>query len=252
MNAARRAGAYLAGAAERAGDKGRSHEAHRRHNAERDNVRAALAWAAATPGGAARALDLLAGIPLAPRPSQAEKARRLETLLAAAPARAPARARPILPVLVDFLRRLHHDFAGARVAVEEARAIAAELGAEDLAAHAAARVALADADLGEYAAAVAELERCLALARRHGSWSGVEQFTRDLGGIYLAMGDFPRARAALTESRDVALARGSRNTLRPRLFLTTVDRPTGELRGARVALEALSARRRRAAHAGQP
>ena len=55
------------------------------------------------------------------------------------------------------------------------------------------------------------------------------------------MGDFGRARAALTESRDVGLAHGSIHSLRPGLFLTIIDRLTGDLRGARTALEALGA-----------
>ena len=123
--------------AERSRDIARLHEALGRYNAEGDNVRAALAWGAATPDGAARALDVLASVILAPRPSQAETVRWLETLLAAAPARTAVRARALLQL--DHLRRLHHDFAGARVAVEEARAIAGELGDEDLATEAAAQ-----------------------------------------------------------------------------------------------------------------
>ena len=126
-------------------------------------MRAALAWGAATPDGAARALDVLADVAAAPRPSQAEKVRWLETLLAAAPARTPARAHALLQL--DFVKRVGHDFAGARVAVEEARAIAAELGDEELATQAATRGALLAANLGEYAGAVAELERCLTRAR---------------------------------------------------------------------------------------
>ena len=156
----------LAGGAsegERARDPARHREARGRFVAEWDNVRAALAWGAATPDGAARALDVLADVAAAPRPSQAEKVRWLETLLAAAPARTPARANALLQL--DFVKRVGHDFAGARLAVEEARAMAAELGDEELATQAAARGALLAANLGEYAGAVAELERCLARAR---------------------------------------------------------------------------------------
>jgi hypothetical protein len=231
--------AHGAGEAERARDAARFHEARERYVAEWDNVRAALAWGAGTPDVAARSLDLLADVAFTPRPSQAEKVRWLEALLAAAPARTPARARALLEL--DTIKRVNHDFAGARVAVEEARAIAAELGDEDLTTRAAASGALVAANLGEYAGAVAALERCLARARERGSWTGVEQFTRDLGGIFLAMGDFPRARAALAESRDVGRAHDSRLTQRPRLFLTIVDRLTGDLRGARAGLEALQA-----------
>ena len=231
--------AHGASEAERARDVARFHEAHRRFTAEGDNVRAALAWGAATPEGAARALDLLASVILAPRPSQAETVRWLETLLAAASAGTAVRARALLQL--DHLRRLHHDFAGARVAVEEARAIAAELGDEDLATAAAARGALVAANLGEYAGAVAALERCLARARGRGAWTEVEQFTLTLGVLFLATGDFARARAALAECRDVGRAHGSPYTLRPRLFLAVVDRLTGDRRGARAALEALGA-----------
>ena len=97
------------------------------------------------------------------------------------------------------------------------------------------------ANLGEYTSAVAELERCLGLARGRGSWTLVEGFTRDLGLVAIAMGDFARARAALSECRDVGRAHGSEITLRPRLFLAVTDRLTGDLRGARRALEALRA-----------
>jgi predicted ATPase/DNA-binding CsgD family transcriptional regulator len=224
---------------ERARDPARYDEARGRYVAEWDNVSAALVWGAATPAGAARALDLLGDISFTPRPSQAEKVRWLETLLAAAPARTPSRARALLEL--DSIKRVNHDFAGARVAAEEARAIAAELGDAHLATHAALHTALVAANLGEYAGAVAELERCLAYARARGSWAMVELFTLVLGGVALAMGDFPRARAALTESRNVGRAHGSRYSLRPGLFLTAIDRLTGDLRGARAALEALSA-----------
>jgi non-specific serine/threonine protein kinase len=225
--------------AERSRDPERHQEARRRYVAEWDNVRAALAWGAATPDGAARALDILSSVILTPRPSQAEKARWLETLLAASPARTAVRARALLTL--DFLRRLHHDFAGARVAVEEARAIAIELGDEDLATRAAESGALIAANLGQYAVAVEALEGCLALARGRDSWVWVEGFTRDLGGVLLAMGDFERARALLAESRDVGFSHDSRYSLRPRLFLSIIDRLTGDLRGARAALEALGA-----------
>ena len=122
--------------AERSRETARFREALGGTTAEGDNVRAALAWGAATPDGAARALDVLAIAVWAPRPSQAETLRWLETLLGAAPARTAVRARALL--CLDHLRRLHHDFAGARVAVEEARAIAGELGDADLATEAAA------------------------------------------------------------------------------------------------------------------
>ena len=232
----------LAGAADdamRSPDLDRFGEAQRRYNAETDNVRAALAWGAATPEGASRGLDLLAITIFAPHPSWDETVRWLETLLAAAPARTAARARALLGL--DHLRRLQHDFAGARIAADEARDIADALGDEELATEAASRGALLDANLGEYASAVAALERFLDLARAHASWSGVEQFTRTLGGIALAMGDFPRARALLTECLDVGPRHGSKLTARPRLFLTIIDRLTGDLHGARTALEALSA-----------
>ena len=225
--------------AERSRAPDRHDEARGRYVAEWDNVSAALAWGATTPDGAARALNVLASVILTPRPTQAEKVRWLEALLGAAPARTEVRARALLHL--DHLRRLHHDFAGARIAIDEARAIAGEIGDENLAARAASSGALTAANLGEYAGAIAELERCLAVAREQDSWSLVEGFTRDLGGIFLAMGDFPRARELLAESRDVGLAHGSRYSLRPRLFLTVVDRLTGDLRGARAALEALSA-----------
>ena len=231
--------AHGASEGERARDPARHREAHGRFVAEWDNVRAALAWGAVTPDGAARALDVLAGVATAPRPSQGEKVRWLETLLAAAPARTSARAHALLQL--DFVKRVGHDFAGARVAVEEVRALAAELGDEELATQAAAGGALLAANLGEYAGAVAELERCLARARGRGAWTWVEHFTRDLGGIYLAMGDFSRARVLLAESQDVGLAHGSIYSLRPGLFLTVIDRLTGDLRGARTALEALGA-----------
>jgi predicted ATPase/DNA-binding CsgD family transcriptional regulator len=231
--------AHAADEAQRSRGVDRFHEAQRKYFAEWDNVRAALAWGATTPDGASRALDILARVILTPRPSQDETVRWLETLLDVAPVRTKVRARALLRL--DHLRRLHHDFAGARAAVEEACAIAGELGDEELATHAAARRALVDANLGEYARAVAELERCLTLARERGNWTWVEQFARDLGGIALAMGDFSRARAALAESRDAGQAHASRFTTRPRLFLTILDRLTGDLQGARTALEALCA-----------
>jgi predicted ATPase/DNA-binding CsgD family transcriptional regulator len=231
--------AHGASESERSRDTARFHEALKRYNAEADNVRAALVWGASTPDGASRALNVLASIILAPRPTQAETVRWLETLLDAAPARTRLRASALLRL--DHLKRLRHDFAGARVAVEEARAIAGEIGDEELATTAAARSALVAANLGEYASAVAALERCLGRARERGNWTWVEGFARDLGGIAIAMGDLPRARAALAESRDAGIAHGSRYTVRPRLFLTIVDRLSGNLRAARTALEALCA-----------
>ena len=115
----------------------------------------------------------------------------------------PARARALLQL--DFVRRVNHDFAGARIAVEEARAIAGEMGDEELAAGGGpARCwpptwASTPARWRSWSGA--------SPAPARGSWTGVVRFTRDLGGIFLAMGDFGRARAALTESRDVGLAR---------------------------------------------
>ena len=211
----------------RSRDVARLHEAHRRYNAEGDNVRAALAWGASRRDGEARALDLLARATLWPHPSQAETVRWLETLLAAAPAHTEVRARALLQL--EQLRRMDHDFAGARAAVDEARAIAGELGDEDLATEVAYKGAVVAANLGEYAGAVAALDGGLALARGRADWAWVEAFARDLGLVALAMGDLPRARAALSECRDVGLRHGnSRWTLRPRLFLAVVDRLAGD------------------------
>jgi len=223
--------------AERARDDAGFRAAHRRYSAEGDNVGAALAWGAATPSGAQLALDLLASATDVPRPSQAEKVRWLETLLDAGPARTRSRVGALLHL--DHLRRMHGDFAGARLAVDKARAIAGELGDEELVADAAYRGALVAANLGEYAGAVAALERCVDLARRRGAWIRVETVTRDLGVIALAMGDFARARAALTECLEVGRDHDSGYNLRPRLFMAVLDRLTGDLRGARAALEAL-------------
>jgi hypothetical protein len=47
------------------------------------------------------------------------------------------RERALALLHLDHHRRMNHDFAGARGAVDEARAIAAELGDEDLATEAA-------------------------------------------------------------------------------------------------------------------
>jgi non-specific serine/threonine protein kinase len=232
--------AHAASEARRARDVARLHEAHRRYNAEGDNVRAALTWGASRRDGAARALDLLARAALWPHPSQAETVRRLEALLAAAPARTEGRARALLQL--EQLRRMQHDFAGARAAVDEARAIAGELGDEDLVTEASYHGAVVAANLGEYASAVAALERGLARARGRGDWAWVEAFARDLGVVALAMGDLPRARAALSECRDVGLRHGdARWTLRPRLFLAVVDRLAGDLPGARAVLASLCA-----------
>ena len=142
---------------------------------------------------------------------------------------------------LEHYQRVYHDLAGARAALEEAGAIAGELGDEALATEATARRALVAANRGEYAGAVAGLEAYLEWARHRGLWTQVELHACSLGLVALAMGDLPRARASLAESRDVGRAHGLQLTLRPRLLLAIVDRLSGDLPGARAALEALVA-----------
>ena len=233
--------AHGASEAERSRDPARFHEALGRYNAEGDNVRAALAWGAATPDGAARALDVLAGVIIGAPPV----AGRDRALAGDAARRGPGPHRGRAPARScswSFYRRINHDFAGARVAVEEARAIAEELGDEDLATEAADSGALVAANLGEYAGAVAELERCLAVRPRAG--------LLDLGGAAspatsaASSSPWATSRAPARRWREPgrrARARTRSGTLRPRLFLAVIDRLTGDLRGARAALEALGA-----------
>ena len=218
-------------------DSARFDIARARFEAEVESVRAALAWGATAPHRAARALAIISRYSFMSIRPRSEAIARAEALLATAPERTRTRAGALL--FLDHHKRQNHDFAGAVRAAQEAAAIAQEIGDEALARQAASRVALAKANLGDVKTAAAELERLLDQARQRDSDRRVEQLARDLGVVSLAAGDLPRARAALTESREVGQRHASPFATRSRMLLTVADRLAGDLRAARTALEAL-------------
>jgi tetratricopeptide (TPR) repeat protein len=236
--------ARAVGAAAAAGDGPRHREASRRLMDERESVRAALAWCASGPDTAPAGLELLAdaGQLRGVAGTMSEQRRWLETFLGLVPARTATRARCLL--VLDHCLRWHHEFARAGAAAREARELFEALGDPAGAAEAAVHEGLVAANLGEYDRGVALIAPALAGARARGDLARVEEFSRDLGVIAFARGDFATARARLEESRALAERLGllpSRGVVAA-ARLATLDRLEGDPGRARQRLEATLAR----------
>jgi predicted ATPase len=207
-----------------------------------DNLRAVLAWCATGAGGARIGLELAHDAVLM-WPSFTEQRRWIETFVGLAPDPTSARGRALN--YLSHLGRWQRDFAYSLACAEEAVALFEQLGEPVNAKRARSDVALAWGNLGEHARALAAQEACLAAARSDDDRTMVVQYTRELGLVAMAAGQFGRARAALEES--VLLARATGATLpvgAALLRLAILDRLEGDLTGARARLdEARRARR---------
>ena len=222
--------------ADRADDGKRLEQAWTQYRAESANVRAAFTWGAATPEGAALALEMFANIEAFPS-EITENAAWLETLLALAPARTSLRVRALNRL--DHTRRWLHNFTGAQAANNEARAIAEEIGDDEGQVVAMAHAGLIAANLGDYTGA-SDVERAVEVSRARGVLRWIERFTRDLGVISIAMGDYTRAGTFLQEGRDVALRLGAvGHARRCGGLLGIVARLSGDLPGARRWLDGI-------------
>jgi tetratricopeptide (TPR) repeat protein len=172
-----------------------------------------------------------------------EQRRWIETFLGLVPDPTPARGRAL--IYLSHLGRWQRDFAVALACAEEAVAIFDQLGDQVNANRARSDVALAWGNLGEHARAIAAQAACLAAARSYDDRPMVVQYTRDLGLVAMAAGQFGRARAALEESVRLARVTGAALPVGAALLrLAILDRLEGNLAGARAHLdEARQARR---------
>jgi predicted ATPase len=208
-----------------------------------DNLRAALAWCAASPAGAHLGLEL-AHRAVWLWPGFSEQRRWIETFLRLAPERTATRGSAIL--YLNHLLRWQRAFEPAVAFAEEAVAIFAELGDPLRENRARSDLALARANLGEHARAIEDMAACLAAARRNGDEPGVIACLRDLGCLGIVDRQFARARSWLEESLRLARATDFRlATSAGLLRLAILDRLDGDLRRARAhAEEALRVRER--------
>jgi non-specific serine/threonine protein kinase len=208
--------------------------------AELDNVRAAMAWSASDNASAGAGVLLLVRLGLrwsALTPSFAGGRRWVEMFLAAAPAPNASRASALL-VLDHTLRHLH-EFELAGRAAEEALAIYRELGDERGIAEANSHLGMVEASRGRYASGLSLVEQALASARERDDRIDTIHRLRDIGVISIAAGDLPKARAALSESAD--LARDVGPFVHPALLrLAIVDRLEGNNAAARARLDEVS------------
>lgn len=169
--------------------------------AELDNIRAALTWAASDDATAGAGLTLLGhlGPRLAPVfPSFAEARRWLDVFLARSPVPSASRATALL--VLDHTLRFLHEFELAGRAAHEALAIYCELGDEQGIAEATSHVGMVVANQGDYQSGLRLVEEALASARGRDDHIETSRRLIEAGVICIASGDFPRARAVLTEA----------------------------------------------------
>jgi predicted ATPase/transcriptional regulator with XRE-family HTH domain len=175
------------------------------HEAERDNVRAALAWLEGS--GRAGAALCLAGklrFPWEARGHLGEARAWLERLLAQDTDAAPGvRAKALVEAGALALRQ--GDVARARVLCEEARPLARGIGERIVAAEAEQHLGSVAALRGDYDAAEARLGEALALLRDVGDDLAVVQLIR-LGMVAAVRGETGRARRWLEEGLAAAVA----------------------------------------------
>ena len=212
----------------------------------RDDLRAVLA-SCAGPSGDAQIGLVLSREAAHMWPSYTEQRHWIETFLRLAPERTAARGRALL--FLDHLLRWQREHAATALAfAREAVEIFREVGDAEYENRARADVAMSRANSGDHARAIAELEHCLAEARRDGHHPRMVQYTRDLGLICIADGQLARARARLEESLALVpedgLAVGA-----ALLRLGIVDRLEGNYARARARVE--EAQRARDAEAVQ-
>jgi len=171
--------------------------------AERDNFRVALGWCRdfSVELGLAIAADLAWFWALA---YVGEGVAWLEEFLAAPPARTPTRVHALLG-LEHMLRVMVADAARAWQRALEGLSIARELGDELLISETLSRVAMNEANAGDYSAAIARLEVSLAYARTQHHLVVTMTRLRDLAVVCASAGDLHRARLLLQES--IAIAR---------------------------------------------
>jgi tetratricopeptide (TPR) repeat protein len=207
--------------------------------AERDNLRAALAWSQTQPAGAA------AGLRLAENFGQlslwlwlhgegtGEALAWLRTFLDLAPEPNVTRGRAL--IFGSILARFGGDSAHSLAYAEEASTIFRELGDVGWATLAENQIGLTLAEDGHSARAVERLEHSVALARAGELKLALADALRDLGLGLTSSGDLAGARAAFEES--LAIAREldqPRPTARALLHLGNLDRLEGNLARARA------------------
>jgi predicted ATPase/DNA-binding CsgD family transcriptional regulator/DNA-binding XRE family transcriptional regulator len=206
---------------------------------EYDNIRAALAWCRGSPDGAEVGLAIAADLAYfwGARGRMTEGIGWTEGFLDAAPAPTVARVRALCGL--DHLLRIGAaDSARARPRAEEALAIASDLDDEALVGLALARVALNEANAGQYVLAVGHMEESLAISQRLSDLTETVASLRQLGLVHAVGGDRARARALLEESGTRARAVGSAGAEGLALArLAVLDRVDGDLASARARFE---------------
>jgi non-specific serine/threonine protein kinase len=208
--------------------------------AERDNLRAALAWSLER--------DPAAGLGLAAsmwafwrmRGSHFEGCGWLERLLARAPARTATRVKSLLAVA--FLARMQGDRASARAWADEALALGRTLGDPAPIMRALTELGTIDLHGGDYQSARAWLEEALPLWRSAGDQHDLAEGLRRLGMLEGAVGGYARARALLGESLALHRAAGElehvSRSLRELAWVTLCQGEPGQARA--LAAEALA------------
>jgi predicted ATPase/class 3 adenylate cyclase len=209
-----------------------------RLDAEKDNLRAALAWCREAPDATGIGLEIAGNLGWFWdfHDYFQEGMDWIETFLAIAPAPTRSRARALLALEQDL--RFAWKSGEARAAAEEARWIFEEIGDASGAAEAIGRCGVLAANDGDYAVGHALLEESLAAVRALGDRRATLDRLRDLALVSIATGEFGRARAQLRES--LAIARELKVPQRVGiglLRLAIVDRLEGDLARSRTHAE---------------
>ncbi len=182
-----------------------------RLDAEHDNVRAALARAAAGVGGGEAGLRLASAVARfwLVRGYLTEGRGWLSRLLAAAPDAAPvARARALN--WAGILAWKQGDYRAAQSCYEQCLAIRRELGDRPGVGVVLSNQGLLAYERGDYAAARALHEQSLAIDRELGDRWGVAVSLLHLGSLAMMQGDYPAARASCNESLAIFRELGDR------------------------------------------
>jgi tetratricopeptide (TPR) repeat protein len=126
-----------------------------------------------------------------------------------------SRSRVRVAVLCELARyeMLADRLGSARELGGEALKLAEELGFDDLRVHVLNTIGAASADLGE-SGGLAELEESIALATRLNSIPDLLRGYNNLSALYILKGDFPRSRAALEKTLELAKHFGHRGQVR--------------------------------------
>jgi predicted ATPase len=214
---------------------------------ENDNLRAAMAWAAASGG------DAVAGLRLAGalwrfwyfRGYLSEGRGWLSRLLAAAPRGQAAAARAKALIWAGTLATYQGDYPAARALCEEGLALQRELGDRLGIANALSNLGGLATLQGDYPVGRALLEESLAIRRQLGDQWGISTSLGLLGSAALDQGDYPLARALHEESLTIKRELRHRYGMALELhYLGAVTQEQSESRSARSLFEESLAIRR--------